>query len=237
VVALLRLDEIGSDHHGARVHNAIVLALGERWVWLTFLAMGFFGIAVDSLVFVPALSIYQAYLGHLSKTMIFTIAEALQSRRTYGKLLAAYSSVTSAEHGNWTPTPELRASVDQRKVQVQELFMKSYTFHIAFNTVLCLIGAWPCMAAGIYETLFPALLTIGNLVNMVVLSKQLVAARRVHVLRKRSISRLRLKTQLKSKNPLSSQSTKWSSSAQILPSPSQNEKPSSSSNALTAGVQ
>jgi hypothetical protein len=180
------VDEIGSDHHGARIHNALVLALGERWFWLTFLAMWFFGFALDSLAFAPALSLYQAQLAHLGKTMIFTITEALQSRSTYAKLLAVYSSVISSAHGNWNPKAELRASVEQRKVQVQELFMKSYTFSIAFNTVLCLIGAWPCMAAGIYETLFPALLTISNLVNMVVLSKQVVAARRVHVLRPQS---------------------------------------------------
>jgi hypothetical protein len=226
--ALLRLDEIGSDHHGARIHNALVLALGERWFWLTFLAMGFFGFSIDSLAFAPALSLYQALLGHLGKTMMFTIAEAFQSRRTYAKLLAVYSSVTSAEHGNWNPTPELRASVDQRKVQVQELFMKSYTFSIALNTVLCLVGAWPCMAAGIYETLFPVLLTIGNLVNMVALSKQLVAARRVHVLKMRSMSRLHEKAarsraaRASSKAAtlnLSSQRSERSSS-QILPLPS-----------------
>jgi hypothetical protein len=216
VVALLVVDEIGSDHRGARIHNALVLALGERWVWLTFLAMGFFGFSIDSLAFAPALSLYQALLGHLGKTMMFTIAEALQSRRTYAKLLAVYSSVASAEHGNWNPNAKLRASVEQRKVQVQELFMKSYTFQIAFNAVLCLIGAWPCMAAGIYETLYPALLTIGNLVNMVVLSKQVVAAQRVCVLRQRMVSRLNEKAAKQAHTPLSTRITERSSSVQVV---------------------
>ena len=190
LVALLRLEQISSDHHGARVHNALVRALG-KYIWLRFVVMAAFGFIVDSLVFMPALSIYEAYLAFLGKQFLFTLSEALQSRRMYEKLLGAYDFISSQTHGNWSVSEELRASVDQRKVQVQEQFMKSYRLSILFNVVLCFIGAWPCLAAGIYETFFPALLVMSNVANMVGLFKQLRAARRVEGLRRTKLSRLK----------------------------------------------
>jgi hypothetical protein len=217
LVALLRLEEISSDHHGARVHNALVRALGEKYVWLRFVVMAAIGFIVDSLVFMPALSIYEAYLVFLGKQFLFTLSEALQSRRMYEKLLRAYDSVTRQEHGNWSPSEELRASVDQRKVQVREQFLKSYRLSILFNVVLCFIGAWPCLAAGIYETFFPALLVMSNLANMVGLFKQLRAARRVEGLRRTTLSRLKTRAGTRK---LSIMSTKVgsSSSNQVQPS-------------------
>ena len=199
LVALIKVDEIRSNHNGARLHNALVRELGE-WVWLRFVVEAAFGLTVDSLVLMPALSIYEAYLAFLGKQFFFTLAEALQSRNMYEKLLRAYDTVTNQDltnqdQGRWTPSAELQATVDQRKVQVQEMFMKSYRTQILSNVVLCLVGAWPCMAAGIYETFFPALLAVINLVNVLGQMKQLRAARKVEELRRREAALSRLKKQ------------------------------------------
>jgi hypothetical protein len=193
-----------------------VRALGEKWVWLKFVAMAAIGFTVDSLVFVPALSLYEAYLAFLGKQFWFSLAEAVQTRRMYEALLSAYDSVTSEslEKGNWRCSDELRASVEQRKVQVQEQFMTSYRLSILFNVVLCFIGAWPCMAAGIYETFFPALLAIINLVNMVGLSKQLRAARRVEELHRRTLDRLKI------------EASAWKLSCESTKTPSNKVRPS-----------